>query len=90
MVNNWKLSWNGISKALKHKTKHSDKTFKKKTKKKLKTLSKIKHKNVKPTIKNSPSVGGICLKTYKIESICYHHLVKKRHQTFVIKSNSLV
>ena len=50
----------------------------------------MKHKNVKPIIKNSPSVGEILLKTYKIESICYHHLVKKPYQTFVIKSNSLV
>ena len=45
MVNNWKLSWNRLSPALKHKTKHSDKLSKKEE-----SLSKIKHKNVKPTI----------------------------------------
>ena len=67
---------------MKHKTKHSDRTFKKKKKKKRKeTLSKIKHKNVKAAIKNSPSVTESHLKTHKLESICYRHLVKKHHQT---------
>ena len=32
MVNNWKLSWDHISPALKYNTKHSDKTLKKKKK----------------------------------------------------------
>ena len=40
----------------------------------------MKHKNVKPTIKNSPSVCEIHLKAHILENICYHHLVKKRHQ----------
>ena len=82
MVNNWKLSWDCVSPALKHKTKQSGKT-----KKRIETLSKIKHKNVKPPIKNSASDFEIHLKTHKLENICYKHLVKKRHQTFVIKSH---
>ena len=77
MVNYWMLSWDRILPALKHKTKHSDKTFKKRNKIKQETLSKIKHKNVKPTIKNSPSIFEIHLETHKLENIRYHYLVKK-------------
>ena len=74
MVNNLTLSWDRISQVLKHETKHLDKTFKK-------HYQKIKHKTVKHTIKGSPSVCEVHLKTHKLENICYHHLVKKHHET---------
>ena len=66
MANKQTHSWDRISPALEHKTKHSDKTF-------TKTLSKIKHKNVKLTIKNSSSVS----------LIKFHKLVKKKSQKYI-------
>ena len=49
MVNNWKLSWDHVSPALKYKTKHSDKALKKK----LKILLKIKQKCKDKTFKKN-------------------------------------
>ena len=67
---------------MKHKTKHSDRTLKKKRKEKKRNFIKtLLNKNVKAAIKNSPSVCESHLKTHKLESICYHHLVKKHYQT---------
>ena len=60
MVNNWKLSWDRISPALKHKTKHLDETFKK-------TYQKIKHKNVNFYYKKSQ----LSEKSNKTVIFCY-------------------
>ena len=62
MVNNWKLSWDHVSPALKHKTKHSDKALKKQ----LKILLKIKHKSVK--IKLSKKIHFIKNETEKCKT----------------------
>ena len=71
MVNNQKLSLDRISPALKHETKHSDKTLRNFIKSWTQNTQ-----NIKLTIKTARSVCEIYLKAQKLENICYHCLVK--------------